>query len=284
MKVAFGIFILLLGLSASALNIGFPPGGDPEQGKKGALVIAQALQDKLHQPVSIYFSKDNASLIEAMKSKKIDFAFFNAMTYVFAEQQAGAKVLLKKVWAEPYYHAVVLTKKSSKIKSLKDLKGKSVGFVDQNSTSGSLYPQYAFKKAGISLSAMKEIKYSGSHIQSVMDLDSGSVDAIATFADDKDGLKNAYVKYSKVQFPAKQIKLLWISDPIPTDPFCVRQDFYDQDPKLTHTLMFSLIDVVEQLKDSKEVREAVGASSLMPATSRQYDSVREMVKELAIKL
>jgi phosphonate transport system substrate-binding protein len=44
--------------------------------------------------------------------------------------------------------------------------------------------------------------------------------------------------------------------------------------------MFALIDVVAKLKSNKDVTETVGAQDLTPATQKQYDPVREMVKEL----
>jgi phosphonate transport system substrate-binding protein len=275
---------LLFSSIASAVTIGFLPGGDQETMKKGAVLIAQALQDQLNVPVTVYFSKDYGGLIEAMKNKKVDFAFFTAATYIMAEKAAGAKVLLKKVWDLPFYHSALLTLKKSHISKVKDLKGKTLAFVDKKSTSGALYPQLMFKKAKFDLNSLKEIKYTGSHLQSVEALESGKVDAIAVFADDKKGLKNAFVKYAKIENPASKIKILWVSDPIPNDPFCVRQDFYDKDPKLVHRLMFALIDVVDQLKDKKEIKEVVGASGLVPATQKQYDAVRELVQELEIKL
>jgi phosphonate transport system substrate-binding protein len=284
LKWLFAIYFILLVNVAQAITIGFLPGGDQETVKKGAVLIAQALQDNLNIPVTVYFSKDYSGLIEAMKAKKVDFAFFTAATYILAEKDAGAKVLLKKIWDEPFYHSAILTLKKSKINKINDLKGKRLAFVDQKSTSGALYPQLMFKKQKISLESFKEIKYTGSHLQSVAALDAGEVDAIAVFADDRKGIKNAYAKYSKAEKAGTNFNVLWVSEPIPNDPFCVRQDFYDKDPKLVHSLMFSLIDVVELLKDKKEIREVVGAAGLVPATQKQYDTVREMVQELGIQL
>ena len=79
-------------------------------------------------------------------------------------------------------------------------------------------------------------------------------------------------------------RTLWVSAPIPSDPFCVRQDFYDQYPKVTHTLMFALIDILEQAPNKNTYSEIFGTHDLMPATSKQYDPVREMVKALGIEL
>lgn len=280
--------ILVIGQTAwgqanpSAITIGFLPGGDANETKLGAVAVAQALQDELNIPIKVYLSKNYSGLAEAMKNKKIDFAFFTAMSYVVAERESGAKVLLKKVWEEPFYYSVILAKKTSKIFKIEDLKGQRFGFVDDKSTSGYLYPQVHFKKKKMDLKAFKEIKMTGSHSNSIEALDQGEVDAVAVFSDEKDGKKNAYLKYSKTKDPQHQFRVIWVSDPIPNDPFCVRQDFYEKYPKITHNLMFALIDAVEKLKDKKEVQKTIGARGFMPATQKQYDPVREVVKELGL--
>ncbi len=265
----------------ASITIGFLPGGDAGAIKRGSVEVAKALQDELGIPVNVYLSKNYSGLIEAMKTKKVDFAIFTAMAYVFAEKEAGAKVLLKKVWAEPFYYSTILTKKSSKFTKLAQLTKAKFAFVEEKSTSGYLYPQVVLKKKKIQPA---DTQFSGSHSNSVAHLDNGQADAIAVFADDKQGLKNAYVKYSQQPNKEKQFRVLWVSDPIPNDPFCVRQDYYDEHPKLTHNLMFALIDVVDKLRANKDVMDTVGAQGFVPATQRQYDPVREMVKELGLQL
>lgn len=276
--------VLLLAQTPKAITIGFIPGGDIDGVKKGSVVLAENLQKELAVPVNVYISKDYVSLIEAMKSKKVDFAFFNSLTFVYAEKMAGAKVLLKQQWQEPFYFSVLMVSKKSGIKSVKDLKGKRIAFVDEKSSSGFLYPQVFLKKSNFDLKSFKEIKYTGSHSASVALFDKGEVDAIAIFSDDKEGKKSALVKYSQTKNPLSQVKILWASEPIPNEPFTVRQDFYDSYPKFTHSLMFALIDTVDKLKGNKEIQSLIGAEGLVMATSRQYDPVREMVKELDIKL
>jgi phosphonate transport system substrate-binding protein len=176
-----------------------------------------------------------------------------------------------------------------KIKSLKDLKGKRIGFVDKKSSSGYLYPLLALKKIGLKESDFKSVTFSGSHSKSVDMLNAKEVDAIAVFADDSAAKKNAWIKYSEKtkSDPKAQLvsspKVLWVSEPIPNDPFCVRKDFYEAYPKLTHSLMSAVIDAVENLVAKKELKDFVGAKTLAPATSKQYDPVRDVVKSLGIQ-
>lgn len=265
-----------------AISIGLIPGGDPEKMREQALVMAKKLQEKLDIPITIYISKNYAGLIEAMKNKKIDYAFFSSSTYVFAEKQAQAKVLLKTVWNQPFYYSTIITGKDSKIRKLKDLKGKRIAFVDEKSSSGYLYPQVAMRKLGLKDSDFKEVLFSGNHQASIKLLESKKVDAAAVFSDDEKGEHGAWVQFGTN--PKAKYRVLWLSDPIPNDPFCVRQDFYDKHPKTTHNLMFALIDLMENPEDRSAYSEVLGSHNLMPATSKQYDPVREMVKALNIEL
>lgn len=265
-----------------AITIGVIPGGNPENLREQGLTFAKELQNRLNIPVNIYISKNYEGLIEAMKTKKVDFAFFSSLTYVFAEQQAQAKVLLKKVWHEPFYYSAIITPSSSGIKKLKDLKGKRIAFVDDKSSSGYLYPQVALRKAGLNDKDFKEVAFTGNHQASIQFLEARKVDAAAVFSDDEKGRQGAWVKFGTDK--KAKYRIVWMSAPIPNDPFCVRQDFYDQYPKTTHTLMFALIDILEDTQDKNTYSEILGSRGLMPATSKQYDPVREMVKALNIGL
>lgn len=265
-----------------SITLGMIPGDDPIKLKKNSLELAKVLGQKLGVTVNIYISKNYQGLIDAMKAKKVDYAFFTAMSFVFAEKQAGAKVLLKKVWESPFYHSAILVKKNSGVKSTKDLKGKRFGFVDEKSTSGYLYPRVKFKKDKIDLTKdFSKIEFLGNHQEACKALLDGRVDAIAVFADSADGSKSAMRNF----YPERvnEVEVLWVSDPIPNDPFVVREDFYGKYPQLTHRIMFAFIDLKED-KRGNLLKQHLGVSEVMMATSRQYDPVRELVKELDLKL
>lgn len=259
--------------------IGIGPGGDPEVFKNQTLELASLLKKEFDRPFEVFVSKNYEGLVSAMKEGKVDFAFFSSLTYVLAEKEAQAKVLLKKVWNQPFYYSSIIVQKKSGIKNLKQLKGKTIAFVDEKSTSGYLYPQVALQKINMKNSDFKAVKFSGNHSQSVKMLESGEVDAIATFSDDKKGELGSWQKFGR---RPKDFKMIWVSDAIPTDPFCVRQNFYDLYPKFTHSLMFLLIDIFEKNRSTKKFNEVLGVKDLMPATSSQYDPVREMVKALGV--
>lgn len=263
------------------ITIGVIPGGNPENIKKQGVEFASELQNNLGIKTNIYISKDYNTLIEAMKEKKVDFAFLTALSFVYAEKTAQAKVLLKKIYSDPFYYSALVTTANSKLKRLIDLKGKSIAFVDSKSTSGYLYPKAHLKKMNFSDSDFKKIVYSGSHSQSVKMLEDNKVDVIAVFSDDVKAKTGAWTKFADKK---SKFKVLWISDPIPSDPFTVRQDFYDKYPNVAHSVMVNIVDIFEKNKASKKFSEILGEKELMPATSKQYDPVRDVIKNLDLEI
>ena len=192
-----------------------------------------------------------------------------------AEKEAPLKVLLKKTWSNgPFYYSAIIARKNSKIKRLADLKNKNIAFVDEKSTSGYLYPQVHLRKNRILKENFNLVTFSGNHAASIELLESNKVDAVAVFADDEKSKNGAWTRFAKSK--KFEVRVLWTSEPIPNDPIVVRQEFYDENPKLTHEIMYNLIEI--QNVHNNFLSEILGTSELMPATSRQYDPVREMVK------
>ena len=258
--------------SLQQIAIGLLPGGNPEEVKKQSFVLANELQSRLNHPVKLIIAKDYQGLVEALKTKKVDFAFLSSSTFVVAEKQVAIKTLLKKTWNAPFYFSTLLVKRNSKIKSVKDFKNKSILFVDEQSTSGYLYPQVYLHKNHISDENFKSVGFSGNHAASIEALENDKADIVAVFSNDDKGTEGAWTRFSKKN--KNQFRTVWISDPIPNDPIVVRQDFYELNPKLVHEVMFNLIEIQSDL--DKKVSDILGAGHLMPATTKQYDPVREM--------
>ncbi|MBK9293194.1 MAG: phosphate/phosphite/phosphonate ABC transporter substrate-binding protein [Oligoflexia bacterium] len=280
MKFIFLTALLFLNICYAEIPkeivMGFVPGENPEKIKKSASDFAQFLEKKLNVQVEVFVPSNYDGLVTAMADKKIDFGFFSALTFVEAEKKAHAKVLLKKVWKSPYYYSALVVLKKSAIKSIEGLKNKKIGFVDEKSASGFLYPKAMFLKKGIKPEKyFSEIKFYGNHEATIDALFKNKVDAVAVFSDDAKGQSGAWLKNKNYN---KNINILWLSEPIPNDPLCVREDFYEKYPRYTHDLMFTLIDMQDNPEEKELLKHFIGADSLALATSRQYDPVRELIK------
>ena len=263
----------------SSLTIGLTAGGSPEALKKESAFFAETVQKMMNIPIKIYISKDYDSLADAVKNKKVDYAFLTASTYISAEASASMKVLLKKTWTNPYYFSALVVLKESRISQIKDFKSKKIAFVDPKSTSGYLYPKVFLQQKKIQDSDFKEIVFSGSHAASIKMLEDKKVDIVAVFSDDEHSKIGAWTRFG--QLSKNKFKVIWTSQPIPNDPFVVRTEFYEQFPKVSHDLMYNLIEMQSDPAIRKKVTEIMGTGDLMPATSKQYDPVREMHRVLS---
>lgn len=264
--------------TAPVIRLGFIPGEGAADLKLKGEDLSKMIGKKTGIEVRPYIGTSYSDLIEKIAQKKIDIAFLSALSYVEAESQVGLKVLLKKVWDRGYYYSVVLADSKSKIHNLKDLKGKRLALVDKKSASGYLYPLMAISKAGLRAPEdFKSLVYTGSHDQSVHALKVNAVDAIAVFSNDPKGKNSAWTQH---QGKLSDVRPIWASAAIPNDPLCVRNDFYELNPKLTHDFMFGLIELNEDPQLGEEFRRLLGVKSLMMATSGQYEPVREMHREI----
>src|SRR5262249_26081346 len=124
-----------------------------------------------------------------------DLLWGTAFTYVLtsAKYPSNTQPLLiyQNRTSDPlHYYSHILTKTSSGIKSLRDLREKRFSFVDEYSTSGYLYPRYFLQQDGLSIdNDMTPIK-AGSHIKSLRNLFDGTADACAVASEyykSKDG-------------------------------------------------------------------------------------------------
>src|SRR5689334_8982810 len=123
------------------------------------------------KPVELKVLTDYAALIEGQRAGVIQLAVYGSLSYVLARdtgagvEPLGVEVMRKG--AKPEYRSYLVTKAGSPIRSLDDLRGKRVCFVDPNSTSGYLYPVAALLAEGIG-SDDYTARYAGGHDATVL--------------------------------------------------------------------------------------------------------------------
>jgi phosphonate transport system substrate-binding protein len=140
-------------------------------------------------PVKLRIANDYAAVIEGQIAGNVHIAQYGPSAYAKAIAN-GAKI-------EPFamevnldgtkgYYSVLYVKKDSPIKSIDDLKGKNLGLVDPNSTSGNNVPRFAMDKMGIDPEKyFSNVVYTGSHENAIIALGQGQVDAAFNWWNDE---------------------------------------------------------------------------------------------------
>jgi phosphonate transport system substrate-binding protein len=251
-------------------------GLQPNEKSSDHQAFAKDLSSRVGIDIQIVISKDYDDLVQKFKTGEIDFAFFSPLNFLSAERTADAKVLLKKVYGKSeFYYSAILVRKDSNIKSLKNLSGKKIAYVDKKSTSGYLYPRAMLRKAGLEVSSVHP-EFAGTHDLAVKALVDGKVDAAGVWADLPENGGGAWTNgENKV---GDKVRVLAYSDPIPNDAFVVRKAYFNSHEENVFKIMNALIDMSE--KGENSLKKAFDTDKMATATSRHYDSVRAAEKEM----
>ena len=121
---------------------------------------------------------DYAASVEGLINKKIDMVWFGGFTFVQANVRSKGMVtpLVQRAEDEKFRSVFITTHKD--INKLEDLKGKTLSFGSESSTSGHLMPRSFLLGAKINPDTdLKRIAFSGAHDATVASVAGGKVDA-----------------------------------------------------------------------------------------------------------
>ena len=164
------------------------------------------LSKELGIKVTLRIANDYAAVIEGQRAGNIQIAYYGPASF--------ARALVTGVKTEAFvidvnsdgtkgYYSVFYVLAKSPYQKIEDLKGKNIGLVDPNSTSGNNMPRFKLNQMGIDPETFfDKVLFTGSHENAVLALSQGTVDVAANWwnnADDsnltrmlnKNMLKNA---------------------------------------------------------------------------------------------
>ena len=266
------------------LTVQFVPSQNADKLEAKAKPLEKLLSDKLGIPVKVSVSTNYNTIVEAMKSKKVDVGFLPPTAYTLAHDQKAADLLLQ---AQRYgvnkdgssnkklvddYKSEILVKKDSKIKSLKDLKGKKIALQDVTSTAGYTFPLATLKKeTGINATKDMKIVNVKGHDQAVISLLNGDVDAAAVFQDARTIVKKDQPNVFK------DTKILKLTESIPNDTISVRPDM---DKKFQEKLKKAFKEIAKSKKGHKIISEVYSHEGYTDTKDSNFDIVRKYEKEV----
>lgn len=266
------------------LTVQFVPSQNADKLEAKAKPLEKLLSDKLGIPVKVSVSTNYNTIVEAMKSKKVDVGFLPPTAYTLAHDQKAADLLLQ---AQRYgvnkdgssnkklvddYKSEILVKKNSGIKSLKDLKGKKIALQDVTSTAGYTFPLATLKKeTGINATKDMKIVNVKGHDQAVISLLNGDVDAAAVFQDARTIVKKDQPNVFK------DTKILKLTESIPNDTISVRPDM---DKKFQEKLKKAFKDIAKSKKGHKIISEVYSHEGYTDTRDSNFDIVRKYEKDV----
>lgn len=180
------------------------------------------LAQQLGTKVTLRVANDYAAVIEGQRNGSIHIAGYGPASY--------ARAIVTGVKVEPFattvnndgtigYYSVFYVRTDSPYKTIDDLKGKNLGLVDPNSTSGNNVPRFALNKLKLNPDTFfARVTYTGSHENAVIALQQKTVDVAANWWNAEND-SNLTRMASKGLAKTDDFRIIYKSDLIPNSPF-----------------------------------------------------------------
>jgi phosphonate transport system substrate-binding protein len=152
------------------------------------------LSKELGIKVTLRVANDYAAVIEGQRAGNIHIGYYGPASFARARLtgvKTDAFVIDVNSDGSKGYYSVFYVLAKSPYQKIDDLKGKNLGLVDPNSTSGNNMPRFKLNQMGIDPDAyFSKVIFTGSHENAVLALAQGTVDVAANWwnADDDSNL------------------------------------------------------------------------------------------------
>jgi phosphonate transport system substrate-binding protein len=284
MKTLLGVWLAALASVAPASAVAQPlhlvltPSQKPTDLLAAGEEFGQALGKLYGAPVRVTVASDYAAVIEALRNRTADLAFVHPVGYVLASREAKARIVARNVWhGKSTFTSRIYVRRDSGLKTLEDLRGKTIAFVDPSSSSGYTYPMVLLMQRGLvkdrdPKTFFREVAFAGSHDAAMRALLNGHVDAIASF----DMAREQYLSD-----PAEREKIVFVAEtpPIPEAGIAARDGM---DPAAVARVRAALLQMRGPAYASL-LKRMYDIDGFEPADDRDYDSVRAAVELLGVR-
>jgi phosphonate transport system substrate-binding protein len=185
------------------------------------------LSRELGVKVTLRLAQDYAAAIEGQRAGQVHFVYYSPASFARAlKEGVKTEAVVQDVNLDGTkgYYSVFYVKKDSPYQKLEDLKGKNLGLVDPNSTSGYDVPMVTLDKMGIKPNEFfSKLVITGSHENAVLALQQGIVDVCANWYNDENE-SNLLRMERKKMVKAADFRIILKSDLIVNAPWAVLSD------------------------------------------------------------
>ncbi|ABQ37800.1 MULTISPECIES: phosphonate ABC transporter substrate-binding protein [Bradyrhizobium] len=245
------------------------------------------LSKELGTKVTLRIANDYAAVIEGQRAGNIHIASYGSASFARA-RLTGVKIdaFANDINADGStgYYSVFFVKANSPYQKVEDLKGKNLGLVDPNSTSGNNVPRFELNKMGITNADgyFSKVVFTGSHENAILALAQGTVDVAANqWTSDNDStlaqmltkgmLKNADGSPMKKD----DFRIIHKSAPIINGPYAYNADLPEEAKQAIAKAFFDAPTkdkaAFDRLSDGQK-------KGFHPATTKDWDGTIDLIK------
>tara|TARA_Y100001933_G_C18885913_1_gene516134 strand:- start:62 stop:1048 length:987 start_codon:yes stop_codon:yes gene_type:complete len=192
------------------IYVGINPFTSPDRISELYTPILKDVFGSIGKNVRVIIPESYDAIYDLLSSGKIDCAWLSPLAYVSAKEKCKIEPLVSpQVNGAAKYKGLIISKVHS---SLNALKGSKFAFVDEKSASGYLYAKALLEEKNI-YETISEMKFMGSHDKVIEAVNSGEVDAGATY----DEALDTYSQKGNIQ-------VIHQTENIPKDVIAVNKD------------------------------------------------------------
>ncbi len=241
--------------------------------------VRSYLEKELGVKINWRTATDYAGIIEGVKAKKVQLAYFGPASYakcwIVTNGEVVPLVGELDTRGDFGYHSVVVVKTDSSYQKIEDLKGRKLAFADPNSTSGHQAPRYFLTEAGFNPDTFfGSTAFSGSHENSVMALLNGTFDGAATWWRSEE-YSNPKRMEMKGMIPEGQWRIIWKSPKLPASPWAVPTYLPEA---MRSDLQAALMAMTDKDPAAWEGLTMGKASGFRKVTHKDYEPIVRMIK------
>ncbi|MFT8245239.1 phosphonate ABC transporter substrate-binding protein [Roseomonas sp. BN140053] len=234
------------------------------------------MSERLGTKVTLRIANDYAAVIEGQRAENIHIASYGPSSFARA-LMTGAKITAFAIETNldgtKGYFSVFYVKKDAPYQQVQDLRGKNLGLVDPNSTSGNNVPRFALNKMGIKPDEFfGRVVYTGSHENAIIALNQGTVDIAANWWNDENE-SNLLRMARKSMVRAEDFRIIFKSDQIVNSPMA----YLDSLPEELRTaIRTAVLDMPQRAPDVFNAIYEGKQGPLQAVDNKAYDPIIEL--------
>jgi phosphonate transport system substrate-binding protein len=259
----------------STLTIGAIPDQDPEKLQRLYGKLTQYLEQELQVPVVYKPVTDYTAAVTAFRVGDLNVVWFGGLTGVQARLQVKGAQAIAQRDIDAKFQSVFIANQKTEISAFKEvaglqaIKGRSLTFGSESSTSGRLMPQFFIEKAGLKLTDLKgQVGFSGNHDATIKLVEAGTFEI---------GALNSQVWDKRVaakEVDTTKVQVIFRTPTYYDYHWVARPDLDRRFGKgFTQRFQNALLKLDSKNPEQKEILELFGANRFISTNNQNYAQI-----------
>lgn len=255
------------------LRLGLVPFLSPETMSAAHQELAEYLSKTLGVPVEIVVGDTYGDAIDRLAAGEFDLVELSPLAYAHATRRVKLNCLVQTIAdGSATASGYIFVRDDSSRRTLEDLRGGTIAFVDSMSTTGYLYPRKLLRDRGIDVDKdFAKVEFLGNHEAVLLAVAEGRVDAGSTYQGAFAALKRSKgIDPLTFRVVAKTLRT-------PRDILCVRPEVPEE---VAQAISEALLVLTARDRAGREILGPLNVNGFRTVDDSAYDEVRRVAAEL----